>query len=290
MSYAPAVRFSNFGDSNIDFMIIFKVKGFVDQYAIKDQIIRGGAQAVRGGGDRDQLPGEEAGVPARGAGGGGERDAAYQRGLGGAVSRCLRVIRLWGLGFGFDCFGGVGDGRRLLDAAPFLCFGCSDAPGHGCVGPTAAVHSRLPLLRACGPVYAGHGHGTFRATRSEPNSGGLVHRMRAGRRPVQRPAWASCRRNGSKFADATRSAWTTGSRLNQADGEPRGPRRRAYPTAIPLERAASPLGASHGTYANQGVYPSPGGQGRATGPWREEERPWLEPRACARAFGVGRGV
>ncbi len=41
MSYTPAVRFSNFGDSNIDFMIIFKVKGFVDQYAIKDQIIRG---------------------------------------------------------------------------------------------------------------------------------------------------------------------------------------------------------------------------------------------------------
>ena len=41
MSYAPAVRFSNFGDSNIDFMVIFKVKGFVDQYAIKDQIIRG---------------------------------------------------------------------------------------------------------------------------------------------------------------------------------------------------------------------------------------------------------
>ena len=41
MSYTPAVRFNNFGDSNIDFMIIFKVKGFVDQYAIKDQIIRG---------------------------------------------------------------------------------------------------------------------------------------------------------------------------------------------------------------------------------------------------------
>ena len=41
MSYTPAVRFSNFGDSNIDFNIIFKVKGFVDQYAIKDQIIRG---------------------------------------------------------------------------------------------------------------------------------------------------------------------------------------------------------------------------------------------------------
>ncbi len=41
LSYAPAVRFNNFGDSNIDFMIIFKVKGFVDQFAIKDQIIRG---------------------------------------------------------------------------------------------------------------------------------------------------------------------------------------------------------------------------------------------------------
>ena len=41
MSYTPAVRFSNFGDSNIDFSIIYKVKGFVDQYALKDQIIRG---------------------------------------------------------------------------------------------------------------------------------------------------------------------------------------------------------------------------------------------------------
>ena len=41
MSYTPAVRFSNFGDSNIDFSIIYKVKGFVDQYALRDQIIRG---------------------------------------------------------------------------------------------------------------------------------------------------------------------------------------------------------------------------------------------------------
>ena len=41
LSYSPAVRFRNFGDSNIDFMVIFKVKGFVDQFAIKDQIIRG---------------------------------------------------------------------------------------------------------------------------------------------------------------------------------------------------------------------------------------------------------
>ena len=41
MSYTPAVRFRNFGDSNIDFMVIFKVKGYVDQFLIKDQIIRG---------------------------------------------------------------------------------------------------------------------------------------------------------------------------------------------------------------------------------------------------------
>ena len=41
MSYEPAVRFRNFGDSNIDFMVIFKVKGYVDQFLIKDQIIRG---------------------------------------------------------------------------------------------------------------------------------------------------------------------------------------------------------------------------------------------------------
>ena len=41
MTYTPAVRFSNFGDSNIDFSIIYKVKGFVDQYLLRDQIIRG---------------------------------------------------------------------------------------------------------------------------------------------------------------------------------------------------------------------------------------------------------
>ena len=113
-------------------------------------------------------------------------------------------------------------------------------------GPTAADPA---ACRCCGlwPCIRWTWARTFRATRSEPNSGGWLHRIRAARRPVQRPAWASCRRNVSKFADATRSAWTTGSRLNRADGVPRGPRRRAYPTAIPLERAASPLGASHGT-------------------------------------------
>lgn len=41
MTYTPAVRFRNFGDSNIDFMVIFKVRGYVDQFLIKDQIIRG---------------------------------------------------------------------------------------------------------------------------------------------------------------------------------------------------------------------------------------------------------
>jgi len=30
---------------------------------------------------------------------------------------------------------------------PFLCCGCFDATGQGCVGPPAADHSRLPLLR-----------------------------------------------------------------------------------------------------------------------------------------------
>ena len=41
LSYEPVVRFREFGDSNIDFIVVFKVRGFVDQFAIKDKIIRG---------------------------------------------------------------------------------------------------------------------------------------------------------------------------------------------------------------------------------------------------------
>ena len=37
------------------------------------------------------------------------------------------------------------DASRTLP--PFLCCGCFDATGQGCVGPPAADHSRLPLLR-----------------------------------------------------------------------------------------------------------------------------------------------
>jgi small-conductance mechanosensitive channel len=41
LSYTPAVRFREFGDSNINFIVIFKVRGFVDQFIVKDKIIRG---------------------------------------------------------------------------------------------------------------------------------------------------------------------------------------------------------------------------------------------------------
>ena len=41
LTYKPVIRFRAFGDSNIDFMVIFKVRGFVDQFVIKDRIIRG---------------------------------------------------------------------------------------------------------------------------------------------------------------------------------------------------------------------------------------------------------
>ncbi|MCH8088471.1 MAG: mechanosensitive ion channel family protein [Chloroflexi bacterium] len=41
LTYKPVLRFRAFGDSNIDFMVIFKVRGFVDQFIIKDRIIRG---------------------------------------------------------------------------------------------------------------------------------------------------------------------------------------------------------------------------------------------------------
>ena len=45
---------------------------------------------------------------------------------------------------------------------PFLCFGCSDAQGQGCVGPPAAVAAFGPDT----PDQAG----TVRADRSEPCS------------------------------------------------------------------------------------------------------------------------
>ena len=94
----------------------------------------------------------------------------------------------------------------------FLCFGCSDAPGQG-RRPACGLISRLPLLRPVA-LYAldlgrnRQGHQVRARLR-----GGWLHRYGAGKRLVQRPDGASCRRNISKFASATRSTGTTGSRL-----------------------------------------------------------------------------
>ena len=41
LTYSPVVRFREFGDSNINFIVVFKVRGFVEQFVIKDQIVRG---------------------------------------------------------------------------------------------------------------------------------------------------------------------------------------------------------------------------------------------------------
>ena len=70
--------------------------------------------------------------------------------------------------------------------SPFMCFGCSDAPGrghwpdYGGLKPPAAA-------AACGPAYAGHGQGPSGPAGPSPTPGGWLHRYRAARRPVQRP-------------------------------------------------------------------------------------------------------
>ena len=99
MSYTPAVRFSNFGDSNIDFNIIFKVKGFVDQYAIKDQIIRGVHKRFGEEGIEINYPVRKLVYPHEVSGGEGKRECADKRGLGGEVSEFLQDIGLWGVRF-----------------------------------------------------------------------------------------------------------------------------------------------------------------------------------------------
>jgi len=40
LSYTPAVRYYQFGDYNVNFRIVFKTKTYVDQFLIKDQLIR----------------------------------------------------------------------------------------------------------------------------------------------------------------------------------------------------------------------------------------------------------
>ena len=82
---------------------------------------------------------------------------------------------------------------------PFRCFGCSDALGQG---------RPARFCRCCGlwPCIRWTWAGTIRATKSEPDSGGWLHRYRAARRLVQRPMPGLCRRSVFKFAGATRSA------------------------------------------------------------------------------------
>ena len=130
---------------------------------------------------------------------------------GGGAAQPRNVAGIFGCGLVFKVFlfvWRVGDGRRLLDAAPV---------------PMARVLRRFwgkgvrpasTAAAACGPVYAGHGQGPSGPPGPSPTPGGWLHRIRAARRLVQRPGGASCRRNMSKFAGATRSAGTTGSRLD----------------------------------------------------------------------------
>ena len=113
------------------------------------------------------------------------------------------------VGFGVP-FCLLGCGSAMEDACwtlpLFLCFGCSDDPGQGRRPAFAAA-------AACGPVCAGLRQGPTGPSVPSPTPGSWLHRYRAGKRLVQRPDGASCRRNISKFAGATRSTGTTGSRL-----------------------------------------------------------------------------
>ena len=112
-------------------------------------------------------------------------------------------------GWGFGCsVWVVGDERRLLGRCPRSCASGAPTPRGKGVRPAFAAAA------AFGPVYAGHGQGPSGPPSPSLTPRGWLHRYRAARRLVQRPGGASCRRNMSKFAGATRSAGTTGSRLN----------------------------------------------------------------------------
>ena len=39
-TFEPLVRFNNFGDSNIEFTVILRVKSIVDQYLVKHEFIK----------------------------------------------------------------------------------------------------------------------------------------------------------------------------------------------------------------------------------------------------------
>ena len=88
----------------------------------------------------------------------------------------------------------------MLDAAPVPVASGAPTPW----GRWAPAR-QTPLLRPL-VLYTLDMGMTFRASRSEPDSGGWLHRYRAARRPVQRPMPGLCRRSVFKFAGATRSA------------------------------------------------------------------------------------
>ena len=69
--------------------------------------------------------------------------------------------------------------------SPFMCFGCSDAPGRG-RRPDYGGLSRLPLLRPVA-LHTLDMDRDLQGQQVRADSEGWLHRIRAARRPVQRP-------------------------------------------------------------------------------------------------------
>ena len=168
--------------------------------------------------------------------------------------------------------------------SPFMCFGCSDAPGrgrrpdYGGLKPPAAA-------AACGPAYAGHGQGP-----SGP----------AGPSPTPRVGCTAIGRQGGPSSVRCRaSAGVVCSSLPVRPGARRPPapgfiKRTGYREGLgagpirPLIRSKERLLRKelHMELDEQGVFPSPEGQGRGTGP--DGMRRWrrlLEPQAAGRPLG-----
>ena len=109
-------------------------------------------------------------------------------------------IQLWGLGFRSVCWEGIGDGRRLLDDAPVHVPRVLRRPGARAPGPL------LPLLRPVALHTPDMGRDLQgQQVRVRLRGVGCTAIGRQGG-PSSVRCRASCRRNVSKFAGATRSA------------------------------------------------------------------------------------